>query len=250
MNGLLAIAETFLDRMTNPQYGNEINDQYALRFNQLLAGDREFADSFARLDLDPEDVGSVPMCAWPWYLQWRMERAAPPSESFLNALFDSTDDPAVRMIVMQSALSRDSERSPGRPANAEADEEAPPDEASADETVPLGTAMVSVPEPTRPTAIQNRWLRTRVARMTSGSDVERGRMDISEIASYLLQTGDPASLEDLRRLLGDPRTRESLVVTVAEHLADAGLDPQTEADLRGELGLPPQQEPPPQPMMR
>ena len=234
MNGLLAIAESFLERMTNPQYGNAVNDQYSLRFNQLLGEDREFAESFARLDLAPEDVGSLPTCAWPWYLQWRTERRAPLSPEFLDALFDSTDDPAVRMAVIQSAFSDNDREAPGgRHADFDPAEDAPTGDFRES-----GAHLQDRPEWAQSTIIQNGWLRIRVARLTSDTHVDRRRAEIGEIATYLLQLGDAESLADLRGLLDNPRTRESIIAAIAEHLVDAGLDPQTEARWRAQLGLP------------
>jgi len=104
MNGLLAIAAAFLDLMTNPQHGIEVNEEYSLRFHQALIDDPEFANSFATLALSAEDVESLPICAWPWYLQWRAGNGSPPSRDFLDALFDYTDDPAIRLSVVRSAV--------------------------------------------------------------------------------------------------------------------------------------------------
>jgi hypothetical protein len=246
MNGLLGIAESFLDRMTNPQYGAEVNDEYSLRFHQLLLEDLAFADSFARLALDPEDVGSLPICAWPWYLQWRAERAPPPSADFLDALFDSTDDPAVQMTVLQSALSdRDPETPSAQAARVRRDEEdgspassSGPDGSPASSSGPDGTVARYVPERDEPAAIQSPWLRARVTRLTGGLDLARSRTSAGEIATYLLQLGDPASLANLANLLDVQWAgRESLLDAIAGKLADADLDPETLARWRSQLGL-------------
>lgn len=217
MNGLLAIAEAFLERMTNPLYGNEVNDQYTLRFNQLLAEDRQFASSFASMPLGPEDVDSLPVCAWPWYLQWRMERAAPPSADFLDALYESTEDPAVRLTVTQSALSE-------RPAAPDAGDDATDGAEQAPERFgerDTALSRESAPRSRARPQIQSRWLRTRVNRLARDHDPARAG-EADEFAVYLLQLGDPDSLTALRRLVDErPELRE----TLAGYLADAGLDP-------------------------
>lgn len=234
MNGLLAVAEAFLDRMTNPQYGNEVNDQYSMRFNQLLTEDREFADSFASLTLGPEDVSSVPTCAWPWYLQWRVERAGPPAADFLDALYDSTEDPAIRLAIVQSALSDRSDLAADRPEGEHGDGDGAayvplgdPDVA----TRPLGQSISEQRE--RP-AIESRWLRTRAARLAFGRDRARAAAEADEIVTYLLQIGDSASLSSLRSLI---RERPDLRDTLARHLADAGFDPEAAARWRAQNRL-------------
>jgi hypothetical protein len=232
VNGLLAIAETFLDRMTNLQYGNEINDQYSLRFNQLLLEDREFADSFANLALGPEDISSLPICAWPWYLQWRTERAMPPSPEFLDALFDSTEDPAVRLAVMQSALSDNPDRAPAEPdADGAGDDAHFSSSESGSVPSPAGSF---VPGRRDQPVIRSRWLRSRAARLTRGSRPASTFMEADEIVTYLLQLGDPASLRALRSLIDErPDLREAL----ATHFVDAGLDPESAARWWSERGL-------------
>ena len=89
MNGLLAIAAAFLDLMTNPQHGIEVNEEYSLRFHQALIDDPEFANSFATLALSAEDVESLPICAWPWYLQWRAGRVFFPNRASHDGKPDS-----------------------------------------------------------------------------------------------------------------------------------------------------------------
>jgi hypothetical protein len=224
MNGLLAIAECFLDRMTNPRYETAINDEYSLRFDQILAGDREFADNFARLALEPEDIDSLPTCAWPWYLQWRIGRASPPTVAFLDALFEATDDPAIRLSVLLSALSD------GDPESQAADHPV----GSEDWRDRLLTEQLA--------AIPSRWLRMRLSRMVSGTESEtNGPGDVPgviELGTFLLQLGDGASLQILQALLGihwDGRPR--LVEAIQGYLTDAGLDPETEATWRSQLGL-------------
>jgi hypothetical protein len=60
------------------------------------------------------------------------------------------------------------------------------------------------------------------------------------MASYLLQLGDPVSLESLRELIGRPWAgRESLILAVRQHIREANLDPEAAAALGRELGLPP-----------
>jgi hypothetical protein len=258
MNGLLAIAEGFLDKMTNPQYGSEVNDEYSVRFNHLLIADADFAGAFARLALGPEDVDSLPICAWPWYLQWRTEHGPPPSADFLDALFESTDDPAVRMSVMISALSGSGpDDSPGpepsSPARPEPDPSGhDPDtaggsyqDAAEEERIALSAAQadVDIPASRDETAaladrprLRSGWLGTRLTQLASSPASPSFLAETSEIATYLLQLGDPQAVRELLELrwAGQADLREAIRVL----LDDAGLDPQTLAQWHARLGLP------------
>lgn len=232
MNGLLALAEGFLDRMTNPQYGTEVNEEYSLRFHQALAEDPEFAVSFASLPLDPEDIDSLPICAWPWYLQWRAERSEPPSTEFLDALFEATDDPGVRLAVLQSALSDGSHsRQDGaddtRPYG---NGQPPPDDSAA--TSPQ-TRWSSEPEERE--VIRSLWLSNQLTRLTGDPSDSSTLSEVVDVATYLLQLGDIANLRALlsRSWVG----REDLGRAVEGQLGEANLDPETEARWRSQLGL-------------
>jgi hypothetical protein len=245
VNGLLAMVESFVDRMTNPLYGPAVNEEYSQRFNQALAEDPEFAVEFANLALDPEDVGSLSACAWPWYLDWRrLEDAPPPASDFLDALFAATDDPAIRLAVMQSGLSE-------RVTDAAA-----PDNTAPDNTAPGAGAAGNVasersdyqrdrPFPgfdreaeERPDAIPSRWLRSRVTALTRAFEPAGTLPDAIEVAMYLLQLGDPASLASLRAMLSTRWPgRADLANAIGRQLAEAGLDPETAASWRRELGL-------------
>jgi hypothetical protein len=232
MNGFLALAEGFLDRMTNPQYGTEVNEEYSLRFHQVLAEDPGFAASFAGLALDPEDIDSLPICAWPWYLQWRAERAQPPSAEFLDALFEATDDPGVRLAVLQSAFSGDS------PSRQDGDNDTRPygdgQPAPGDPAATSPEARWN-PELEERESIRSPWLSSQLTRLTGDRIDSNALPEVVDIATYLLQLGDTANL---RALLSRPWAgREALRRAIEGQLAEANLDPETEADWRSQLGL-------------
>ncbi|MGO8893797.1 MAG: hypothetical protein ACLP8X_09135 [Streptosporangiaceae bacterium] len=252
MKALLAIAESFLDRMTNPLYGTEVNEEYSLRFNQLLAEDPAFAASFAELALEPDDVDSLPACAWPWYLQWRCERADPPPAEFLDALFEATDDPAIQMAVMISALSdsgradvSDGEPVPYRDDDSDSYTDVHPDTSPRRRTEPgdeaTGTAPYSresLPELGGRRNIRSRWLRTRIDRLAYDPQRAPSVAGAIEVATYLLQLGDPESLTSLQELLAAQWSgQEELRQAIDEQLEEADLDPETAARWRSELGL-------------
>jgi hypothetical protein len=220
VNGLLAIAESFIDRMTNPRYGPAVNEEYAMRFTELLNGDPGFATELANLSLDPEDIDSLPACAWPWYLEWRrLEGAPPPTADFFEVLFAATDDPAIRLAVVQSALSE-------RAADSSQDDF--PDAALA----PLSDPGLGSEERG---AIRSSWLRSQATRLTRAGDPAQTLPDAIELATYLLQIGDSDSLASLLSLPWPGQ--EALITAIARQLADANLDPETAAAWRSRLGL-------------
>jgi hypothetical protein len=247
VNGLLAIAAGFLERMTNPQYGVEVNEEYSFRLHEALDEDPGFARSFATLALDPDDVETLPECAWPWYLQWREDNGAPLAPEFLDALFEYTDDPAVRLSVVRSAVFRNYPVStqgaePGGSAAYDEEEEAAAEESGFRFGDQAPTAGYDFPDRAigsgqeRPRPPRSPWLRMRTSRITDAHD--RGRADASEIAAYLLQLGDPESLASLRALIGQRGPgREELVATVQRYITEANLDPETAAEWRRELGI-------------
>lgn len=234
MNGFLALAEGFLDRMTNPQYGTEVNEEYSLRFHQVLAEDPEFAVSFASLPLDPEDIDSLPICAWPWYLQWRAERSEPPSAEFLDALFEATDDPGVRLAVLQSALSdhSHSRQDGANDTRPYGNGQPAPDDSAATSPEARWSSELEERE-----AIRSLWLSNRLTRLT-GEPIDSSTFpEVVDIATYLLQLGDTANL---RAFLSRPWVgQEALRQTVEGQLAEANLDPETAARWRSQLGLDP-----------
>lgn len=242
MNALLAIAESFLDRMTNPWFGSDVNEEYLMRFNQLLTEDPRFADQLANLVLEPEDIGSLPICAWPWYLQWRTERADPPSQDFLDALFEATDDPAVHMAVVMSAIS---DSGPGQEEESEYRPEIDTRPADSDVDLPgIGYRRLALPDdfetpgPSAAAPIQSRWLRSRATRLSFQSDSERSLSGAIEIAAQLLQISDAESVASLRDLLSIPWAgQRELRESVTRQLLDADLDLETMAQWRGQLGL-------------
>ncbi len=250
MNGLLAIAAGFLERMTNPQYGIEVNEEYSFRLHEALEEDPEFARSFATLALDPDDVETLPICAWPWYLEWREDNGSPPAADFLDALFEHTDDPAIRLCVVRSAVFGDYPvRTPAREPSGGLG--GPDDEFSADEqpAEPGSQAeerrlaaggdfrdRVIATGQARPQPVRSPWLRARTARLADAGD--GGRADASEIATYLLQLGDPESTDSLRALIGQRWPgRENLVATIQRHIVQANLDAESAAAWRRELGI-------------
>jgi hypothetical protein len=235
VNGLLAMVESFVDRMTNPLYGPAVNEEYSQRFNQALAEDPEFAAEFANLALDPEDVGSLSACAWPWYLDWRrLEDAPPPASDFLDALFAATDDPAIRLAVMQSGLSErvTDAAAPDTAADGSAASERPGYQR--DRPFP---GFDREPEE-RPAAIPSHWLRSQVTALTRDAESASALPDLIEVAMYLLQLGDPESLASLRAMLSTQWPgRADLLDAIGRQLAEADLDPETAASWRQDLGL-------------
>ena len=57
------------------------------------------------LPLAADDVASMSMHGWLWYLTWRRSRGVPlPSAAFMDALLDRTNDPVVRLKIVELAV--------------------------------------------------------------------------------------------------------------------------------------------------
>jgi hypothetical protein len=69
MSEILTLAADFIDRMSNPAHGIAVNEEYSLRFAQLLGQERTFSilrDEAARV----RDVNTLSAHGWFWFLNW------------------------------------------------------------------------------------------------------------------------------------------------------------------------------------
>jgi hypothetical protein len=102
MNTLLAITADFFENLTNPAFGRETNDSYDFKFHVLMQNDAETAQRLATASLNRDDVGSMSAAAWLWYLAWRESITDElPSGDFLDALYDETANPILRLRIVE-----------------------------------------------------------------------------------------------------------------------------------------------------
>ena len=67
MSGLLSLARDYLERMANPVYGFAVNEEYSLRFAQLLETDG-FESSLRREVQELRDTEELTSNGWLWLM--------------------------------------------------------------------------------------------------------------------------------------------------------------------------------------
>ena len=237
MNALLGIAADFLERIADPAYGKESNEGYSLRFATLLDRDPRFAGQLANAYLEAEDLTSLSLAGWLWYLRWRGPLSEQlPSSEFLDALYDATTEPIIRLRVVDAVVSH--------PATQRST-------AIAQETADRGHGLARLPDS---------WLRRRMESLVgrepdahddrehnAHDDREPGAHDDDashveaawELTVYLLELGDDVSVTALRALLDEPwRGNQELTGRVNQLLDRPGLDSDAVEQWRNQLGLP------------
>ena len=102
---LIELAAEFFDRMANPVYGAQVNEEYALRFGQLM--DDEATYRMAREVRQVRSVSALSPSGWSWLLGWvRTEPEAELSPSVLRDLCEQWPSTTFKAEVIRTALSR------------------------------------------------------------------------------------------------------------------------------------------------
>ena len=105
MNSLMGMVADFLDRLSDPAFGQPENETYNLRLGLLLDNDERLSEQLANADLSPDDVPALSLAAWMWYLRWRaLSGGRVPGDAFLTSLYDSTTEPIVRLRVVEAVV--------------------------------------------------------------------------------------------------------------------------------------------------
>ena len=221
MNSLIGMTADFLERLSGPAFGRQENEAYNLRLGILLDNDEALAGQLANTDLGPDDIPSLSLGSWLWYLRWRTLRGgALPSDAFLDQLYDATAEPIVRLRVVDTVVARF---------------RAEPTALNRD-----------VPERHGLSGLPDSWLRHRMESIVGGEEGEEGEeagtargQEAWELAAYLLQIGDDFSLAALGTLLSEQwNGRYYLAAQIEQVLSRPGLEPDVIEQLRQRLGLP------------
>jgi hypothetical protein len=221
MNSLIGMIADFLEHLSGPAFGRQENEAYNLRLGILLDNDEAFAGQLANTYLGSEDVPSLSLGTWLWYLRWRTLRGgALPSDAFLDELYDASAEPIVRLRVVDTVVMR-LRREP----------------AVLDQHVPARRGLSGLPDS---------WLRRRMESIVGAQEGEDSAEtgvaraeEAWELAAYLLQLGDDVSLAALGALLAEQwNGRYDLVAQIEQVLGRPGLEPDVVEQLRQRLGLP------------
>ncbi len=103
MNSSLALASDFIERAANPAFGLDVNEEYALRWEVL----RKTADPVPDLrlnELKPEDIELLSPDGWFWFGSSLTPNDPELPTTFVEALFQSTDDEVYRLKVADMSL--------------------------------------------------------------------------------------------------------------------------------------------------
>jgi len=213
VNGLLGLGADFLEHISSPIYGIEVNEAYGQRLSALIRDNPEVVTTLASAKLAPDDVGTLSADAWVWYLD---SPFPVPPDPLLHALYDQVPEPIVRLSVLQAVI-----------GSADAAELFPRRES----VRPLPISEFPVP-----------WLRTRLEVVDDEVDPTREPPGPSlaaiELATYLLQLGDDISIQALRSLLDSSSSeRSGLALHVTGVLNAAGLQEDELRLWHSRLGL-------------
>jgi hypothetical protein len=217
MNALIGMIADFLDRLSDPAFGRQTNEAYNLRLGILLDNDEGLSAQLANAELSPDDVPALSLSSWLWYLRWRTLRGGRvPGDAFLSTLYDVTDEPIVRLRIVETVVTN------SRDVHGAADE---------------------VPERRGLSGLPDNWLSHRMYTIVSERETESEEgaspeEQAWELSAYLLQLGDDFSLTALRALLAQRWSgRQYLIRQIQEILVRPGLEPEAVERLRRQLGL-------------
>lgn len=104
MSSLLELAADFLDRMTNPAFGADANEEYTLRFSALLSGDagERLRSEAAQL----QSADALTPHAWAWLLRWAKSNQVPLGGPLLVDLCERWESAAFKAIVIDAGTGR------------------------------------------------------------------------------------------------------------------------------------------------
>jgi hypothetical protein len=102
---LIELAAEFFDRMANPVYGSQVNEEYALRFAQLVDGEATYR--MAQEVNQVRSVSALSPSAWSWLLGWvRTQPDAELRPRVLRDLCERWESTTFKAEVIRTALSR------------------------------------------------------------------------------------------------------------------------------------------------
>ena len=105
MSDVLTLASDFIDRMSNPGYGIRVNEDYSLRFANLLSSegfDRLIQAEAGRLS----DVNALSPHGWLWLLGWARAKDVSLNDKLLLDLAERWSNVFMQVSVIELATQR------------------------------------------------------------------------------------------------------------------------------------------------
>jgi hypothetical protein len=103
MSNILALAEDFLERMSNPAYGIGVNEEYAMKFARLLE-DEQFEGQLNQQISDVNDADALTSHAWLWVIGWAKSQGVVVQEHVLIELFERWSNVAVKASIIDLVM--------------------------------------------------------------------------------------------------------------------------------------------------
>jgi hypothetical protein len=103
MSGLLSLARDYIERMANPVYGLAMNEEYSLRFAQLL--ETEGFESSLRREIEAlHDADELTSNGWLWLFGWAKTRQIELEQELLLDLFNEWSSIVARCAIVDVAI--------------------------------------------------------------------------------------------------------------------------------------------------
>jgi len=109
MSDFLELARDFIERMTNPAYGAETNEDYAIRLGRLLRSE-SFRGRLTEEVATVRDRDALTSHGWMWLLEWAKANGVTLPEDLLLELFDEWSSVFAKAEVIDVATARAPDR--------------------------------------------------------------------------------------------------------------------------------------------
>lgn len=104
MSTFLTIASDFIDRMSNPAYGVLVNEEYALRFAELLAEEGELQHTLRREAERLTNVHTLTAHGWVWFLGWAQSEGVRLSDNLLLEITERWTNVLIQSLAIETAV--------------------------------------------------------------------------------------------------------------------------------------------------
>jgi hypothetical protein len=115
MNHYFTLATDFIDRMANPAFGIQTNEQYALKFAQLLSSEgftQDLSNQMSRLE--KRDIDQLSSHGWLWVLNWSKGNEVKLDDELLHSLMQKFRSVFVQAMIIETATLSESDQDLGR----------------------------------------------------------------------------------------------------------------------------------------
>jgi len=103
MTVLLTLASEFIERMSNPAYGVLVNEDYALRFAELLDSEVNFERTLKREAKSLTSTDALTAHGWMWLLGWARSQRLSLNETLLLEITDKWPSVSMQSLAIEIA---------------------------------------------------------------------------------------------------------------------------------------------------